>query len=299
MVRASRCSVAGPAIPSYVLYGEPSGSAFPDCLHCERVSERSRLHNWSIEPHRHRGLHQFFWIAKGSVVVTSDTSQRALKAPALIMNAPMSVHGFEWEAESDGYVITVPTVSLENSLPPQTGLLGRLDRSLFLQYSSERSSAATAQSLFEAIDGEYRGREEGRVQALLCQVGLLALLVIRAAERRQKSVSEPPHSRVAMGRRFVELVESNYWKHRPLSFYAIRLGVSVTHLGRICRGHFGISSQSILHDRLILEAKRNLAYTSASVADIASDLGFRDAGYFSKFFASQVGDTPSSFRKAF
>jgi AraC family transcriptional activator of pobA len=286
-------------IPSYVLYGEPSGSAFPDCLHCERVSERSRLHNWNIRPHRHRGLHQFFWIAKGSVVVTSDTSQRALRAPALIMNAPMSVHGFEWETESDGYVVTVPTVSLENSLPPQTGLLGRLDRSLFLQYSSDRASAATAEALFEAIDGEYRGHQEGRVQALLCLAGLLALLVIRVAGRRQKSVSEPPHSRITMGRRFVDLVENNYRKHRPLSFYANRLGVSVTHLGRICRGQFGISSQSILHDRLILEAKRNLAYTLASVTDIASDLGFRDVAYFSKFFASQVGDTPSAFRKTF
>jgi AraC family transcriptional regulator, transcriptional activator of pobA len=285
-------------IPNYVLYGEQSGNAFPDCLHCERVSERSRKHNWIIRPHRHRGLHQFFWIAKGSVVVTSDTSQRALRAPALVMNAPMAVHGFDWEIDSDGYVITVPTVSLENSLRPQTGLVGRLDRSLFLQFSGERTSAA-AESLFEAIDDEYRGRQEGRVQALLCQVALLALFVVRAAGRPQKSVSEPLHTRVAMGRRFVELVESNYRKHRPLSFYADRLGVSVTHLGRICRGQFGISSQSILHDRLILEAKRNLAYTSASVTDIASDLGFRDAAYFSKFFASQVGDTPSAFRKTF
>jgi AraC family transcriptional activator of pobA len=215
------------------------------------------------------------------------------------MNAPMSVHGFEWEIESDGYVVTVPSVSLENSLPPQTGLLGRLDRSVFLQFSSERTSAATAESLFEAIEDEYRGRHEGRVQALLCQVALLALLVVRAAGRPQKSVSEPLHTRVARGRRFVELVENNYRKHRPLSFYANRLGVSVTHLGRICRGQFGISSQSIVHDRLVLEAKRNLAYTSASVADIASDLGFRDAAYFSKFFASQVGNTPSSFRKTF
>jgi AraC family transcriptional regulator, transcriptional activator of pobA len=286
-------------IPNYVLYGEPTGSAFPDCMHCERVSERSRLHNWNIRPHRHRGLHQFFWIAKGSVVVTSDTSERALKAPALIMNAPMSVHGFEWETESDGYVVTVPTVSLESNLPPQAGLLDRLDHSLFLQYSNDRASAATAEALFEAIENEYRGRQEGRAQALLCQAGLLALFVIRAAGRRQKSGSDPAHSRIAMGRRFVELVESNYRKHRPLGFYANRLGVSVTHLGRICRGQFGTSSQSILHDRLILEAKRNLAYTSASITDIAADLGFRDSAYFSKFFAGQVGDTPSAFRRSF
>ena len=54
-------------IPNYVLYGEPYGTPFPDCLHCETISDRSRLHDWHIRPHRHYGLHQFLWIRRGAV----------------------------------------------------------------------------------------------------------------------------------------------------------------------------------------------------------------------------------------
>jgi len=61
-------------IPSYVRYGEPYGSPFPDCLHCESLSERSRLHDWQIRRHRHYGLHQFFWIQKGAAVISSDSA---------------------------------------------------------------------------------------------------------------------------------------------------------------------------------------------------------------------------------
>jgi len=56
--------VSSPEIPSYVLYGETYGSPFPDCLHCEAIADRSRLHDWH-RPHRHYGLHQFLWIGKG------------------------------------------------------------------------------------------------------------------------------------------------------------------------------------------------------------------------------------------
>ena len=51
--------VSSPEIPSYVLYGEAYGSQFPDCLQCEAIADRSRLHDWHIRPHRHYGLHQF------------------------------------------------------------------------------------------------------------------------------------------------------------------------------------------------------------------------------------------------
>ena len=65
--------------------------------------------------------------------MSSDSSQRALTAPAAVMNAPLAVHGFDWEPGSEGYVVTVPTVNLERSLPGPTALLSRLDRSIILQ----------------------------------------------------------------------------------------------------------------------------------------------------------------------
>src|SRR5215207_5711972 len=184
-----------PEIPIYVLYGEAYGSPFPDCLHCETIADRSRLHDWHIRPHRHFGLHQFLLITKGKVVATSDTSRHVLTAPAAIMNAPTTVHGFEFEPNTEGYVVTVPTVNLERSLPGPTALLSRLDHTIILQGSDRETSSAGVSPLFAALAEEYRGREEGRIEALLCQAGLLALWFLREAGRQQVNSrpEERPH----------------------------------------------------------------------------------------------------------
>ena len=50
------------------------------------------------------------------------------------------------------------------------------------------------------------------------------------------------------------------------------------------------------HDRLQLEAERDLVYTALDVKAIADTLGFSDAAYFSRFFAKRTGLNPSAFR---
>ena len=53
----------------------------------------------------------------------------------------------------------------------------------------------------------------------------------------------------------------------------------------------------VVHHRLSLEAKRTLIYTDIAVQQIADELGFRDAGYFSRFFAKKAAMSPMQFRQ--
>jgi AraC family transcriptional regulator, transcriptional activator of pobA len=197
--------VSSPEIPNYVLYGEAYGSQFPDCLHCEAIADRSRLHDWHIPPHRHHGLHQFVWLAKGTVIASSDTYRQVLTAPAAVMNAPTAVHGFEFEPDTEGYVVTVPTVNLERSLPGPTILLGQLDHPIILQCNDPEVSSAEVSSIFAAIAREYRDREKGRVEALLCQAGLLALWFLRMADRQEANSPREERPHIALVRRFLAL----------------------------------------------------------------------------------------------
>ena len=67
------------------------------------------------------------------------------------------------------------------------------------------------------------------------------------------------------------------------------------------RGNFQFFSAEMnraTHERLMLEARRLLAYTPMAVAQVAQQLGFDDPAYFSKCFARQVGSTPSAYRLA-
>jgi AraC family transcriptional activator of pobA len=52
----------------------------------------------------------------------------------------------------------------------------------------------------------------------------------------------------------------------------------------------------LVHARIVLEAKRQLRYTSGSVSEIAYALGFDDPAYFTRFFSQRAGMSPRAFR---
>ncbi|MDL2256864.1 helix-turn-helix transcriptional regulator, partial [Bacteroidales bacterium OttesenSCG-928-I14] len=52
-----------------------------------------------------------------------------------------------------------------------------------------------------------------------------------------------------------------------------------------------------LQDRLLLEAKKEIRLNNKSLKEIAFDLGFNEAAYFSRFFKKQTSLSPLQFRK--
>ena len=97
-------------------------------------------------------------------------------------------------------------------------------------------------------------------------------------------------------RQFARLIESHYREHLSLAEYAQRLGVSTTYLNCLCREFHGTSALGVLHQRLLLEAKRSLQYTSMSITQVSDYLGFSDVTYFSRFFRKRGGMAPKEFK---
>jgi AraC family transcriptional activator of pobA len=81
-----------------------------------------------------------------------------------------------------------------------------------------------------------------------------------------------------------------------LAALAQQLGITSTQLNRVCRQITGRPALALLHERVLLEAQRDLAYTTLSVKQIALGLGFADAGYFTRFFQRLSGRTPTQWR---
>lgn len=53
----------------------------------------------------------------------------------------------------------------------------------------------------------------------------------------------------------------------------------------------------IIHDRLLLEARRQLRHTDRAVKEIGYELGFKDVQTFSRFFKNGHGDSPTAYRE--
>ncbi len=72
--------------------------------------------------------------------------------------------------------------------------------------------------------------------------------------------------------------------------------MSVPRLRSACHSVSGESPIRIINTRILLEAKRCLTHTNLSVSEIACRLGFQDASYFSRFFKSRCGQTPTLYK---
>lgn len=101
----------------------------------------------------------------------------------------------------------------------------------------------------------------------------------------------------ATTRRFSHLVEANYHRYHNVAAYAKLLFISPKTLYRKIVEEKGTSPNTIIKNRIILQAKRLLVNTDLTVKEIATQLGYEDPSYFVRFFKIQTGKSPVEFRK--
>lgn len=282
-------------IPSFALYGEAGRPLFPDVLHCESIPARASLHDWTIAPHRHPNLHQFFWIESEGGTATLEGRAHALAPAAAISLPPLAVHGFGFRPGTQGWVVTLPVATLARELEEAEGLRAPLARSALLRPALTQAEESPAW-IFEAVAREYAGHGLGRAKALASLAGLLATWFARALAREAARAGAAPHAGTELLARFQAQVERDYRRPRPLADYARDLGVTPTHLSRVTRALTGVPASQVILDRRLLEARRALAYTTMQVAQIAYMLGYSDPAYFTRVFAKATGESPSAFR---
>jgi len=97
-------------------------------------------------------------------------------------------------------------------------------------------------------------------------------------------------------RQFNLLVETHFKEAHQVSFYAEKLFKSPKTLSNSF-AKLGQSPLKIIHERLVLETKRQLMYTDKTAKQIAYDIGFEDASHLSRLFKKQTSITLSDFKK--
>ncbi|SEA75261.1 helix-turn-helix domain-containing protein [Pedobacter hartonius] len=153
-------------------------------------------------------------------------------------------------------------------------------------------NAAELRKIYLLLEEEYSAQPDSYVilKALL-KVFLLKLIRIKehvftAQDVNQKRVYE-----------FMILLEGNYQQERNADFYADVLGISSKRLNQILKEKLDKTAMQLIHDRIILEAKRKIIHSENTLKEIAYDLGFSDRPYFSRFFKKQTGSSPEDFQK--
>ncbi|MDF1551759.1 MAG: helix-turn-helix domain-containing protein [Deferrisomatales bacterium] len=283
------------AIPTYKLYGEASEWPTPELIHCETIAARSSLHDWAIRPHRHADLFQLFYCRTGAVRLALDGTTQNLSAPCLVTVPAMCVHGFQFEHGCQGWVLTLPEFALKRFVSQDEGLFEHFCVARAFSWA-DGPRRHPLDPLFERFATEFVKAEAGRLLALEAILGLILVLVAResswgVAERRGAE-----DRNLVRLRTLRELVENHFREWRPVSFYAAELGVTPAQLNNICRSGACQTALEVVHERIMIEAKRYLVYTCMTASEVAYALGFSDPAYFTRFFKKRAGQSPSVFR---
>lgn len=275
-------------IPVFKLYGEEQGWPTPDLLHCESILQRSHLYEWHIRLHQHAELVQLLYLHKGQAEIEIEGTTTVMRESCI----QIVIHGFRFSPGTEGYVLSLalPLLgSLESQFASQLDVLGQP------RCVPVKASRSHIRALFTALREEYREEYDAREMMLHSLLGAL-LVWLNRQHRPQPITADKAERKRSVMRHFSRLIESHYREHMPLAAYAKLAGVSATHLNYLCHEFYGCSALGVLHQRLMLEARRNLQYTSMTIAQLSDYLGFTDAAYFSRFFRRYNGESPKAFR---
>ena len=275
------------SIQSYSLFGE--STHLPDVLHCETIAERSKLHDWELAPHRHARLHQILLITMGGGFVTLDGQTSPLSAGSLVNVPHGHAHAFSFKKDTQGWVTTFAD-ELMDELCVRVGNV----RQELGQASVLKADKFTYQIVHQ-IWREFSSQEKSRALVLRGLSSVLLGWVSRHLQTQRVQIRKQADPELIQ--RFKDLIEDHYLAHWRVNDYAKALSISPTHLSRLSRSATGNSALRLIEARLMREARRNLAYTSLSISNIAYALGYNDPAYFSRVFARDSGLSPKAFRQ--
>lgn len=158
-----------------------------------------------------------------------------------------------------------------------------------LQLNQESSEGLT--SVFKLLEEEYEkeGEQLIMLKALL-KVFLLKLIQLKEEHFTKQDINE---KRIY---EFMLLLEMNYLEERTAEFYAGNLGLSSKRLNQILKEKLNKTAMQLIHDRVVMEAKRQIIHSENTIKEIAFNLGFKDRSYFSRFFKQHSGQTPQEFQ---
>jgi AraC family transcriptional regulator, transcriptional activator of pobA len=121
---------------------------------------------------------------------------------------------------------------------------------------------------------------------------LQALLLQLIESRESKNVDGLSEERKLLFE-FQELLEANYRENHTVSKYASELHTTERKLSAVTKKFLGLSPLQVIHNRLLLEAKRILLFENTSHKEIAFGLGFDSPATFSQFIKTKTGHSPS------
>lgn len=259
------------------------------------------LTNFSCSPSqqllRSKGYYKILWNRENSHTVTIDGYSLALEKNQVLFCTPLNIleiptgsnlisvvfnREFYCLREHDHEVSCYGFLFFGSSAPPVITL--------------NNQEVLSFEMMFQVFKEEFETRDH--IQGEMLRVMLKRLLIkstrLFAEKSTQKNLSTP---QLDLIRKYHILVENHFKEKHQVAEYAELLFKSPKTLSNLFKKTGNASPLKIINERIILEAKRLLIFSSKNADEIGYELGYKEPAHFSKFFKSHTGMPPGQFKE--
>ncbi len=261
-------------------------NAANDGFYINNLKDHFQKHPFITKPHRHR-FYIIVCFTAGHGTHTIDFVHYTVSPGSVFFLLPAQVHSWSLSPETEGRILFFSKEFIEDYFSKKISSYPLFkSRYQLLQFKD----AAHQKQLLELIDSlEVDVADMDIVRDYLD----ILLLKLGRIFPGTESKTDPGTENM---QRLEALIEQHFTEHQPPAFYAGQLHFSVKYLNDLCKKYLDKTTSELIHDRIVLEAKRLLIHNNLSIKEIANELNFEDHAYFTRLFKKMTGKTPGKFR---
>ena len=250
----------------------------------------------TMNEHEQVDTYSVYWIKKGSGNYHIDFESYSFNSNVLFFLSPGQVFSVENEAIEEAYRLTFLKdfycIQTHDKEVACNGVLfNNIYDTPFLQ-PSERDILKLDLIITSLVD-ELKQSETGQYDMLQAY---LKQFIVHSVRIKKEHYQIKDDVASQLFKDFSTLVEQNYKTIHSVTEYATRLGISPKSLTKHFQKIGSQTPSNFIKNRIILEAKRQLLYSSDSVKQIAFNLGYNDPAYFTRFFTKSTSKSPLHFK---
>ncbi|WP_162249187.1 helix-turn-helix domain-containing protein [Devosia sp. Root685] len=251
---------------------------------------------WRFAGDRTRRSAHGFLLDAGMGEVWLGQNGTTVRGPCVIW-LPGGVEGqVRLEAGARGAMLSVSDGALARVVPA-TAIAGPLREGMerpLLGVPLEGKAARAIGADIAGLSAELFDDLPGMREAVMSRLCLVLIAFWRLGGGGTRPAQSSPRMLV---QGFLQLVELNARRHWRVADYAAAMGITTDRLNTAIKRASGVTPLDLVHRRLLEDAEALLERSSMQVGEVADALGFRDAGYFSRFFSQRKGISPGRFRQ--
>lgn len=245
--------------------------------------------------------YSLIWIKEGTGKLRSDFSEYPLHHNVLLAFSPYQPFMLQTEGSFAGTALHFhPDFFCIHKHQDEVSCNGILFNNIYQPpfVKVDDKTIVSFTMLIEQIAQEMEQPELAQSEVLL---SYLKIFLINASRLKQQQaatdVSHVPAKEPFVLQNLKQFIEVNYKTKHSAADYASLLHISPKALAKLTKSHYNKTITSLITERIVIEAKRELYLTNKTIKEIAWELGYEDEYYFSRFFKNNTDISPQLYRE--